>query len=621
MKRIPLALLFGLAGQAQAIPENSSLFCAERPSSRLCSSGTASCAVCHQGLPPSLNTFGADLKVTLHATGGFEPTAEGFRRYLSGGLTALAPIDSDRDGATNGDEIAAGSMPGDPLSVPDPTTPPRVYDQRLAFRRAELTYCGLSPSFEEMVAFAAAPDKKVAIHALVTRCLRSPYWRDHSLPRLADAKIRPIKALGVEGNPFILGDYRYDYRLFVYALSGDHDARDLLRADYHVLEDGSLSREVIPRTEIENRVVVGNGQPLVAEKRAGLVTTQWFIAVNTMFAMLPRATAAQAYRSYLGLDVAKSQGLYPVAGEPRDVDHMNVKAPACAACHATLDPLAYSFANYMGFTGGDGRIYPVGSYNPGRTPWGAQGYLFGEPVADLLDWTNRAANSPAFAQATVAMFYRHALGHEPAGSAELGDFETLWRNFMADSYSAERLIHKLVDSKSFGSAEPARVIWKRERAFVADIARALTLDAGGFCRELAAFDCGEEAFQFALGGHDPFAQGQYQSLNEPSRATPAAIERVAWHACSQRIALDKAARSPILFNQFPLGTMRASDVAEAPMRAQITALYKSFDARLPASEEEAALVALAATSAGLTTQGFAEQACFALATAGEMVFY
>ena len=33
MKRIPLALLFGLAGQAQAIPENSSLFCAERPSS------------------------------------------------------------------------------------------------------------------------------------------------------------------------------------------------------------------------------------------------------------------------------------------------------------------------------------------------------------------------------------------------------------------------------------------------------------------------------------------------------------------------------------------------------------------------------------------------------------
>jgi hypothetical protein len=52
--------------------------------------------------------------------------------------------------------------------------------------------------------------------------------------------------------------------------------------------------------------------------------------------------------SYLGLDIAKQEGLYSVASEPQDYDAKGVTAKECAACHATLDPLTYPFRNYNG---------------------------------------------------------------------------------------------------------------------------------------------------------------------------------------------------------------------------------------------------------------------------------
>lgn len=36
-----------------------------------------------------------------------------------------------------------------------------------------------------------------------------------------------------------------------------------------------------------------------------MLTTRWFLAKNTMVTPIPRTTAAQAYRAYLGYDIAK----------------------------------------------------------------------------------------------------------------------------------------------------------------------------------------------------------------------------------------------------------------------------------------------------------------------------
>ena len=82
-----------------------------------------------------------------------------------------------------------------------------------------------------------------------------------------------------------------------------------------------------------------------------MITTQWFLSINTMFSPLPRTTAAQAYRAYLGADIAQQQGIFPIAGEPLDVDDKGVRDAQCATCHATLDPLSYAFAEYQGISG------------------------------------------------------------------------------------------------------------------------------------------------------------------------------------------------------------------------------------------------------------------------------
>src|SRR5690606_4877366 len=149
----------------------------------------------------------------------------------------------------NGDEILLGHAPGDAADRPGEDDP-GPYDVALAFKRAHVVYCGRSPSYAENQALAADADKAAALHAALDECLRGDYWRKVALPRLADEKVRPVHALGVDGNPFVLGDYAYDYRLFAHVLTDGRDARELLTADYHVDAEGRVVRGIIPDRRI-----------------------------------------------------------------------------------------------------------------------------------------------------------------------------------------------------------------------------------------------------------------------------------------------------------------------------------------------------------------------------------
>lgn len=73
----------------------------------------AGCAICHVS-PPTHNSYGVDLKKAL-----------GGSREISGiVLMGLDNEDSDGDGFTNGEEIEASSLPGDPASTPKNVPPP-----------------------------------------------------------------------------------------------------------------------------------------------------------------------------------------------------------------------------------------------------------------------------------------------------------------------------------------------------------------------------------------------------------------------------------------------------------------------------------------------------------------
>lgn len=612
---------YGLAGNAQ-------LLCKTYPTSPFCTTtGKAPCTTCHWGGPPVLHSFGDEVLNAMRTRPGYSGKPDDFAQYLEGVLLEINNKDSDEDGYSNGDEINRGYSPGDSSDHPsvDDSGP---YDFGLALKRIQSIYCGVSPTFAQNQVLQQASDKLAVLHQTLDTCLASDYWKKVALPRLADEKIRPVRALGSDGNPFILGDYNYDYRLFTYVLTDNRDARMLLTADFHIAEDGHVTRDVIPDRAVPQRSTLGNGQPLQVDRRAGMVTTQWFIAVNTMFADLPRNTAAQAYRAYLGLDIAKSEGLYPISQEPRDVDNMRVGAQACAVCHSTLDPLAYPFSPYIALKSrrtqqGESRLY-VGSYDPKKTQWEKWGYLFGEPVMDLMDWSKKAANSDAFKVNLAKMFYHQALGREAATTNERSEFATLWQSIPADGYSMNKLLHRLIATKSFGAVGPSSApvaLWKRHAVIAHDLQRGLQLSANDFCQELGQFSCTDNVFLTTLGGNDPFAKSQYRPSENPGVTTPVALERVALNACSKRVMLD-AAGTPKVFTRFKLdvSTLVTQLNAVDQMNQDLYRLLLGRDAN---SEELNVLRQLTVDDAGkpVSAKDVATLSCFTIATSREFAFY
>ncbi|HEU4403892.1 MAG TPA: hypothetical protein VFS43_01155 [Polyangiaceae bacterium] len=412
------------------------------------------------------------MRRALPPAGGGEPGDAAF----AAALRAIEASDADGDGESNGDEIRGGSAPGDPASrsAAGARECPgdagglayRVcqYDPPYVYRKVMLDFCGRSPSFEERQAFGARAGaaQRAALHEALDGCLKTPFWRgrDGAVWRLAHPKVRPASfgendygdegGAGGEGGGGAL--YDDDYALFVYTQIDGHDARDLLLARYFVRQTGP--------TDYARVDELPGQQNIPAERRAGMITTAWFLIFNNMFTALPRTAAAQAYRSYLGYDIAKQEGLYPVSDEPVDYDDKGLRAPTCAVCHSTLDPLTYPFRNYDGVSADDlerfGRYLPdrLESLYEGAIPGVSltpeAGYLFGQPVADLTAWARAAADSDAFAIALVRDYWQLLLGAPPAPD-EAAAFEGLWRSFRGPrGYSVEGMLHDLIDTEVYG---------------------------------------------------------------------------------------------------------------------------------------------------------------------------
>lgn len=502
-------VLLAQGGVASAKPEGPVAFCAAMPASGHCQGRIPDCMLCHTSTSPvAWNAFGQALQQAL-------PRAAPFSEELAAALHAVEEVDSDGDGESNLEELTHGSLPGsvsstseveldaadgegevagEQSSSPNPDYDIGKHDVAYAYRRMSLLYCGHSPSYEEMRPFREETGEtdrlRGLLHERLEVCLDSEYWRKEGLMRLADDRIRPITNLGVDaqvtitipietlnGKPELrssMGDYSYDYRLWVHALTKNRDARDLLLARYFVREnaDGSWSttEEIIPNTRDD---VTASGQLLDKPYRAGMLSTMWFITRNTMFSELPRTTAAAAYRAYLGADISKMQGLVPVSGEPDDIDNKGVKDERCAVCHSTLDPLAYAYASYNGFefntgdplvladlliSGNFKSFAKFGVYDPERpkrkmplwSPSEQQAWLLGKKVSGLREFAEVAAASEEFARNLAAIFFTHALTRDPDAS-DAQEFDSLWRQLPADGFSANKLIHRLVDTLAFGA--------------------------------------------------------------------------------------------------------------------------------------------------------------------------
>jgi hypothetical protein len=461
-----LTALWAVAPAAHARPPGPGVVCEAWPESAACQAGVPDCTTCHTS-PPGRNVFGDTVAAKLLPDAPRPLTDDAFAAALPAVLAELAADDADGDGFDNETELLAGTGPGDETSFPhafeacdgestNPGWDVCGYDAVYAFKKVNLDVCGRAPGWDALQAFKdLAPEARpAALDAALEHCLDSAFWmgRDGVLWRIAHAKIRPLWAVkaGDDGGPVPLADYDDDYALFTWTQTDDRDARETLTAQYYVRQVGPTRYEIAPNDQGVRQF----GQP---ERRAGMLTTGWFFVINTMFTAVPRTTAAQAYRSYLGLDIAKSQGLIEPEGPLVDYDDKGVNAEACAACHRTLDPLAYPFSRYWGiandYTGyydpsRPDRFDPADGSRLGELP--EAGALFGEPVADLLEWAEKGANSEYFARSTVRDYWRHFMGHDPT-PAELSEFEALVAAFPVEhAWRVERMLHALIRTEAYG---------------------------------------------------------------------------------------------------------------------------------------------------------------------------
>ena len=500
----PAALAFVVAWglPAQAKPVAPREFCRIYPQTALCASGAAPCTTCHT-TPPARNAYGSQVESAL-SPGTPRPLSD--ELYLSGlpaALRAAESLDADSDGSSNLEEFQAGTLHVDTTSLPSSivgcdseqralaSAQPWntcAYDPAYALKRIGLDFCGRSPTRGELEAVRGSNDWQMLLEQKLASCLDSAFWqgKDGALWNLANAKILPESSLksGDGAADITLADYEDDYNLFVYINTDDRDVRELLTAQYHVIRqpDGALVRvdrtpveDILARESDDNEDV---SQLVPQDRRAGMLTTRWFLAKNTMFTPVPRTTAAQAYRAYLGYDIAKLEGLQPVAGEPVDYDRKGVTAEQCAVCHSTLDPLSYPFSRYDGIGGGDeeeisdpdmeinadGTVNGTfGNYASGRlerfvrqegpqiveTP--EAGLLFGQPVANLVEWAEVAANSEPFARKVVLDYWRLLVGEDPQPGDE-AEFATLAQRLSSEhEYRVERMLRDLIATEAYGA--------------------------------------------------------------------------------------------------------------------------------------------------------------------------
>lgn len=472
------------APRAHAKPPGPAVFCATYPASPLCTSGPPSCALCHQGGPPARNPFGTSIEQSL-APGAPRPLSdEAYAAALPAALRASEGKDSDGDKALDMDEIAAGTFPGDGKSVPGPVgCPPKGtnpafdvchYDARYTLRKVSIDFCGEPPTFDELEGIARLPPSEQAkvIDEKLTKCLETEFWagKNGQVWQLANSKIRPIGAFkaGTEETGFLpIADYYHDYRLWAYTQTGDRDCREVMTGRYWVAQTGPAAYEKLTEAQELALFVNGDKEDIELDKRAGLLSSRWTLLYSTMFSILPRGTAAQAMRAFLDQDIAKMEGLVPVAGEPVDYDKKGVTNPTCAACHSTLDPLAYAFRNYNGF-GNAAAVPPPGKgglsragYFEGRMEWfeiaypGIEnmpnGFLFGKPVNSLMDLAQKAADSDPFARSRVSDYWRLLMGGEPT-PAQAAEFAKLWRDLRGPhGYRIAKMLRDFVRTEAYGA--------------------------------------------------------------------------------------------------------------------------------------------------------------------------
>ncbi len=176
----------------------------------------------------------------------------------------------------------------------------------------------------------------------------------------------------------------------------------------------------------------------------------------------------------------------------------------------------------------------------------------------------------------------------------------------------------LPEVTEFAPASRASLKMKRWRQLSLDLQGALELTEDQVCREAGLYDCAA-LHVVPLGGLSR-DNGVFQPRQELAVTTTLVVERVTLQACWNRLELDRAAATPLVFHA---GLLDGAEASQDELEAQATELVRRFWARDPQPEELALLTGL---REGVVEDGggdaeWAWLTCFTVGTATEALLY
>jgi hypothetical protein len=174
------------------------------------------------------------------------------------------------------------------------------------------------------------------------------------------------------------------------------------------------------------------------------------------------------------------------------------------------------------------------------------------------------------------------------------------------------------------SADP-KVKFKDGERYLRDLASALELPRESICRELSQYDCFADAFRIVLGGVEPYSIRVLEPQEGAALTTPIALDRLALHACTQRVTEDvKTPLKAVLFR--PMKSPKSTTTPDKKWKEQTVAtIYDRILRRDATAAETARMLAFYDTVAKDpspdTARNWTVLGCFTVASSLENVFY
>jgi hypothetical protein len=183
------------------------------------------------------------------------------------------------------------------------------------------------------------------------------------------------------------------------------------------------------------------------------------------------------------------------------------------------------------------------------------------------------------------------------------------------------LVIAVASAQEAATSGDPRVKFKDGGRYLRDLSIALELPRETICRELSQYDCFSDAFRIVLGGVEPYSIRVVEPAETASLTAPIALDRVALHACTQRVDEDvKVPAKALLFH---------SPKSKSPDRKwkerTVAIIYDRILRREATSGEVSRMLSFYDTVAkdgpNDASRNWTVLACFSVASSLESVFY